>query len=102
MATMAMTSFVCPVCRGARDVHEGKPLDLLNHPVDDVIRRDHPELPGATLICRSCRNRYRTDYVREVIAEDKGELSMIENVVLKSISDAKLPSATSTRSSTGA
>ncbi len=89
MTTMAAASFVCPLCSTPHDVHEGKPLDLLNHPLDDLVRRDHPRLPGSALICRSCRNRYRTDYVREVISADKGELSVIENQVLRSIAESE-------------
>ncbi len=90
MATTTIASFLCPLCSRTHDVHEGKPLDLLNHPVDDLVRRDHPQLPGSALICRSCRNRYRTDYVREVISADKGELSVIENQVLQSIAESEI------------
>ncbi len=82
--------FVCAVCGEDRDEHEGKPLDLVNHPVDDLIRRDHPNLEGAAQVCLSCRNRYRTTYVRDVISTDRGELSAIEHQVLRSLEQREL------------
>jgi uncharacterized membrane protein len=83
-------SFACAVCGKERDEHEGKPLDLVNHPLDDLIRRDHPDLEGSAPICLSCRNRYRTAYVRDVISTDRGEISAIENEVLRSLEQQDL------------
>jgi len=90
MTTIAAASFVCPVCHLERDAHEGKPIDLMNHPLDDMVRRDHPDLPGSTLVCLACRSRYRTEYVRDVIATDRGELSAIEADVLQSLAERDL------------
>jgi uncharacterized membrane protein len=83
-------SFTCAVCGERRDEHEGKPLEIVNHPLDDLIRRDYPGLEGSALVCLPCRNRYRTAYVRDVISTDRGELSTIENEVLQSLEQQEL------------
>lgn len=42
------------------------------------------------MICLTDLNRYRSQYVKNIIKHDKGEVTPLENEVIKSISDHEL------------
>jgi uncharacterized membrane protein len=76
----------CAVCGVRTDRHEIKPLSLISHPIDDLIRAALPALEGDAPVCKLCRARYRRQYVESTLTEERGELSSLEGAVLESLS----------------
>lgn len=45
------------------------------------IRSDHPEFDASLYICQDCNARYRADYVRSLLEEDRGELPAVQSIL---------------------
>ena len=85
-------SFVCAACRAEKSIHEAKPLELINHPIDDLILAKVPGIGAADLICLSCRSRFRTEYVETILRTERGEISTLEADVMQSLKDQQFVS----------
>jgi uncharacterized membrane protein len=83
-------SFECPICHKQYENHDGKPLAMVSHPVDDLIKKEHPQLQPNDPICQTCRTRYRTNYVSRIIETEKGEVSQLEKAVVDSMNQEEL------------
>jgi len=59
---------------------------LVRPVVTDLIRKSFAEWDSEGFICLDDLNRYRNQYIRNLIEQEKGELSELENEVLESIS----------------
>ncbi len=79
------TSFVCPICSQTRPPIEGRPAVLVHGPVGDLIRQKHPDWDESHLICLSCLNRFRMDYVEGTLKIQRGGLTSLEEAVLDSL-----------------
>ncbi len=80
-------AFLCASCGQSRDVHQAKPLALIGHPIDDLIHQEHPEMPSDALVCSECRDKYRRQYIETALAEERGDLSAIEQAVVQSLTE---------------
>jgi len=81
---------LCRICqqqRPAADVMHG---EMVQGPVIEVIRRRHPDWSPQDTVCLSCLNRARAEYVQEVLESEKGELSALEDQVVKSLRDQEI------------
>lgn len=84
---------LCPVCGKPKRPGELIALELVRPSIATLIRREHPDLPPEALICLADLNRYRVNYIEDVLETEKGELSQIESDVIASIRDNELLSA---------
>lgn len=76
----------CAICGVHTDRHELKPLSLISHPIDDLIKADLPAAEADAPVCKLCRARYRRKYVESTLTEERGELSSLESAVVESLS----------------
>jgi uncharacterized membrane protein len=80
----------CPICgspRPARDVVHG---DLVSGPVCKVIQATHPGWSDQDVICLPCLNQFRARYVAEALETQLGELSSLDEEVVKSLREHEL------------
>jgi uncharacterized membrane protein len=83
---------VCPIC-GRRHA-DLVAAEMVRGGVVDLIRREHPDWGGeGDAICLPDLNRYRARYVESLIAEERGELSAIEQEVVERLRSQELISA---------
>jgi uncharacterized membrane protein len=64
--------------------------ETIDEPVADLIRKDHPDWSGTGYICRTDLARYRTRLVHSLLQAEKGELTRLEQEVLKSLREHEL------------
>jgi uncharacterized membrane protein len=69
------------------------PLVLLRHAIAERIRKDHPSLAPDALVSRQEVDRYRANYVEELLRTERGELSNLEQQVARSLAEGDLISA---------
>jgi uncharacterized membrane protein len=69
---------------------DAMPLDLVHGPVADLIQKKHPDLPSAGFICFEDLNRFRSEYIEDVLEQEKGELSTLETEVVTSFREHEL------------
>jgi len=82
--------FVCPSCQLQKGKIDGRPLELISGPVMELIRKKHPEWASQEYICLSCLNHYRSEYVGEILKDERGELTHLEGAVLESIKEQEV------------
>lgn len=80
----------CQICGEVKVPEEVLPGELVRAAVVEVIRREHPDWSSGGYICLSDLNRYRAKHVQELLEEDKGELSDLEDKVLQSLQAEEL------------
>jgi uncharacterized membrane protein len=81
---------LCRICqkpRPATDVIHG---ELIHGPVMELIKKRHPDWSPQDVVCLSCLNRIRAEYVEDVLQSEKGELSTLEEEVIKSLRDQEI------------
>jgi len=86
----AATGSRCLVCGKVFPVEELTPADIIRPRLARLIRRDHREWNDSARIYQSDLNRYRVEYVRVVLEAETGELSVLEDDVIKSLRDHEL------------
>jgi len=90
MARKQQGTFICQICGKPKKLSEVIPAELVREPLVEIIRRTHPDWSSSGFICRADLDQYRTEYVREVLETGKGELSTLEEEVLKSLKEQEL------------
>src|SRR6185437_6994329 len=81
---------VCTVCGNAKPAREMLPAAVVRPAIGDMIAARVPAWNEASRICVSCLNRFRTDYVREQMEKESGELSALEEDVVRSIHENEI------------
>jgi uncharacterized membrane protein len=80
----------CQVCGGTFAGHNVLPASLVRDHVAALIATRFPAWDPTGFICRACLNGFRSEYVRAEMEKDRGELSAIEESVMRSLHDGAL------------
>ena len=75
----------CQICGETKSRHHSVAGALVQPNVEALIRKRKPEWSTDGFICGQCLNQFRTEFVREDMEKDRGELSQIEHDVLESL-----------------
>jgi len=90
MAKLQQGEVLCQVCKEQKKMSEVLTAELVRGPIVEKIMETHPDWSSQGFICIADLNRYRAEYVRDVIKADKGELSVLEEQVIKSLKEQEL------------
>jgi uncharacterized membrane protein len=66
------------------------PGALIRTPLVDYIHKSNPDWDASQMICRECLNRYRSNYVLDILKEESGELSTLNADVARSLTENEL------------
>jgi uncharacterized membrane protein len=61
--------------------------ELIRPAVADLIKKRVPDWTAGQMLCPDCLNLFRSEYVEDVLEEDKGELSRLDLEVLQSLKE---------------
>lgn len=61
--------------------------EVIRSGVADIIRKRDPAWTPSNLICLSCLNLFRSEYIEDALEEEKGELSQLDLEVIKSLKE---------------
>ncbi|MDH4270575.1 MAG: DUF1003 domain-containing protein, partial [Candidatus Aminicenantes bacterium] len=86
----AEPKLVCGVCGKPKSPGDLVSGDLVRESIAELIRRDHPDWTPEASICREDLDRYRAEYVRNVLVAERGDLSLIEREVLDSLKKGEI------------
>lgn len=81
---------VCPICQQERRVNEVIHGELVHGPILELIRKRNPSWSAQEVVCFHCLNRLRAEYVEDVLEEERGELSALENEVIQSMKEHEI------------
>lgn len=82
----------CPICQREKPEREILHGEFVHGPVADLIRRQLPTWTADQVICLSCLNHARAEYVEEALEEQKGDLSALEAEVIRSLEEHEIVS----------
>jgi uncharacterized membrane protein len=81
---------VCQVCRQNKPMREMMAASLIRDSVVALIRQKVADWSSEGFICRPCLNAFRTEFVEAQMAEERGELSDLEQEVVQSLRQSEL------------
>jgi len=79
--------FPCVICGRERPARDVTQLDVVRPSLFDRIKADNPDLPAEGYICSDDLDRFRSRYVSELLGEERGELTKLEQEVVQSLAD---------------
>lgn len=83
-------NFTCQVCKNKFNKKDLYPSLLVRHSITNKIIKNHPDWDPKGFICYNDLHRLRNDYIKEVLKEEKGKLSIAEQDVLKAFDKQEL------------
>jgi uncharacterized membrane protein len=81
---------MCQICKKQKPLNEIFPGSFVRDSVAELIRKKHPDWSSDGFICLDDLNHFRTEYVRNILEADKGELSTLEEQVMKSLQEHEI------------
>ena len=93
MAKKQPETVVCQICKKPKKISEVVPAELVRQPLVETIRKTHPDWSSSGFICITDLNQFRAKYVEDVLEKDKGELSALEEQVVRSLKEHELLSS---------
>jgi hypothetical protein len=81
---------ICQVCKEQKKIGDVLSAEMVREPIVERIKATHPDWSSQGFICIPDLNRFRTEYVQDVIKTDKGELSALEEQVVRSLTEQEL------------
>jgi uncharacterized membrane protein len=76
---------LCQICKEKKKPAEVIPAQLVRKPIVDVITKTHPDWSSEGYICNTDLNKFREEYITNILETEKGELSILEKEVMKSL-----------------
>jgi len=78
---------ICDKTYAAKDLVAG---GVIRPPVAELIRQVHPDWSADKFICRHDLATFRTQYVHSLLETDRGELTSIEDDVIRSLQEHEM------------
>ena len=78
---------LCQICKQSKKPNDVLPAELVRNSVAETIRKAHPEFSSQGFICLADLNHFRTEHVQDVLETEKGELSTLEEEVVRSLKE---------------
>src|SRR5215467_15316883 len=90
---MSTAPLVCQVCKKSKSPNSGMIADLIRPSLLEFIKKKIPVLDGKGFICFEDLGEFRKDYVKEVLEEEIGELSVLDQEVIESLEQHEILSS---------
>src|SRR5438034_9600698 len=76
---------ICEVCKKPTSPHSGMIAELIRPSLLEFIKKKLPDLDSKAFICFEDLGDFRKDYVKEVLEDELGELSVLDQEVIESL-----------------
>lgn len=83
MTALKFQTALCQVCKQVKPAGELAPAALVRNSLQELIRKQVPDWSDQGFICRDDLERFRTSYIRQILEADRGELSVLDEEVMK-------------------
>jgi uncharacterized membrane protein len=93
MSDTATTPRVCQICGKPTSPHSGMVAELIRPSLLEFIRKRLPGVDNKGFICLDDLGEFRKEYVKEVLEEEIGELSALDQEVIESLQQHEILSS---------
>src|SRR5947199_8753544 len=76
---------ICQICKKHKSPHDGMLAELIRPSLLEFIKKRRPEWDGSGCSCLDDLGEFRKDYGKEVLQDEIGELSTVDEVVVQSL-----------------
>ncbi|MDP9003882.1 MAG: hypothetical protein M3N12_03730 [Verrucomicrobiota bacterium] len=90
---------VCQICKEPKTPHQGTIGEVVRPSLSEFIKKKDPQWDGKGFICFDDLGMFRRDYVKEVLEDEIGELSALDQEVVESLQAHEILSSDSASSS---
>src|ERR1700704_2477754 len=89
----AAPAVVCQICKRPTSPQNGTIGEVVRPSLSDFIRKKDPQWDEKSFICLDDLGKFRRDYVKEVLEDEIGELSALDNEVVESLQQHEILSS---------
>jgi uncharacterized membrane protein len=93
MAKPAPTTLNCHICKRPKSPHDGMMAELIRPSLLEFIKKSVPDLDDKGFVCLDDLGDFRKNYVKEVLQEEIGELSTLDQEVIESLQQHEILSS---------
>src|SRR5437763_2261103 len=93
MSKTVTAPVICEVCKKSNSPHSGMIAELIRPSLLEFIKKKLPDLDSKAFICLDDLGNYRKDYIKEVLEDEIGELSALDNEVIESLQQHEILSS---------
>src|SRR5205823_14290140 len=85
MSKTVTAPLVCQICKKPKSPHSGMIAELIRPSLLEFIQKKLPDLDTKGFICLDDLGEFRKDYIKEVLEDEIGELSALDQEVIESL-----------------
>src|SRR5881628_2572889 len=93
MSKTITAPLVCQICKKAKPPHGGMVAELIRPSLLEFIKKKLPDLDSKAFICLDDLGEFRKDYIKEVLEDEIGELSALDQEVIESLEQHEILSS---------
>src|SRR6267143_2761154 len=93
MSKTVTAPLVCQICKKAKPPNSGMIAELIRPSLLEFIKKKLPDLDSKGFICLDDLGKFRKDYFKEVLEDEIGELSALDNEVIESLQQHEILSS---------
>jgi len=93
MSKTVTAPLVCQVCKKPRSPNNGMIAELIRPSLLEFIKKKLPDLDSKAFICLDDLGEFRKDYIKEVLEDEIGELSALDQEVIESLEQHEILSS---------
>src|SRR5213083_381771 len=83
----------CAICGQTKSARNGTIGEVVRPSLSEFINKKAPQWDGKSFICFDDLGKFRRDYVKEVLQDEIGELSALDNEVVESLQQHEILSS---------
>src|SRR6266481_9170853 len=83
----------CLICGQVKSVRNGTIGEVVRPSLSEFIKKKAPQWDGKGFICYDDLGKFRRDYVKEVLQDEIGELSALDDEVIESLREHEILSS---------
>jgi len=93
MSKTATAPVICQVCKKPKSPNSGMIAELIRPSLLEFIKKKLPDLDSNGFICFDDLGEFRKDYIKEVLEDEIGELSALDQEVVESLEQHEILSS---------
>src|SRR5256885_16870397 len=93
MSKTVTAPLVCQICKKAKPPNSGMIAELIRPSLLEFIKKKLPDLDSKGFICFDDLGEFRKDYIKEVLEDEIGELSALDQEVIERLEQHEILSS---------
>src|SRR6266550_167307 len=93
MSKTVAAPVICQICKKPKPPHSGMIAELIRPSLLEFIKKKLPDLDSKAFICLDDLGEFRKDYIKEVLEDEIGELSALDQEVIESLEQHEILSS---------